>query len=161
MNSKEVWGCFLMSGVRMLHFLKDWWKFIQIHQYCTLCSDDLNEFQSDLNNPAGKAICSTHMYSRFTAGFARPCPSCYKIIVQLDIHKFHFNHVTLIVRDFDFININTLQFSIWPNQFHMLMRTPCYSFNNDSYQVIYNHFLVEHVFTPCIASYRLYCQVNS
>ena len=22
-----------MSGVRMLHFLKDWWKFIQIHQY--------------------------------------------------------------------------------------------------------------------------------
>ena len=23
----------LMSGVRMLHFLKDWWKFIQIHQY--------------------------------------------------------------------------------------------------------------------------------
>ena len=25
-----------MSGVRMLHFLKDWWKFIQIHQYCTM-----------------------------------------------------------------------------------------------------------------------------
>ena len=23
----------LMSEVRMLHFLKDWWKFIQIHQY--------------------------------------------------------------------------------------------------------------------------------
>ena len=22
-----------MAGVRMLHFLKDWWKFIQIHQY--------------------------------------------------------------------------------------------------------------------------------
>ena len=33
MDSKELWGCFLMSGVRMLHFLKDWWKFIQIHQY--------------------------------------------------------------------------------------------------------------------------------
>ena len=32
-DSKEVWSCFLMSGVRMLHFLKDWWKFIQIHQY--------------------------------------------------------------------------------------------------------------------------------
>ena len=31
--SKEVLGCFLMSGVRMLYFLKDWWKFIQIHQY--------------------------------------------------------------------------------------------------------------------------------
>ena len=27
------WGCFLMSGVRMLHCLKDWWKFIHIHQY--------------------------------------------------------------------------------------------------------------------------------
>ena len=25
--------CFLMSGVGMLHFSKDWWKFIQIHQY--------------------------------------------------------------------------------------------------------------------------------
>ena len=29
--SKEVWGCSLMSGVRILQFLKDWWKFIQIH----------------------------------------------------------------------------------------------------------------------------------
>ena len=35
-DSKEVWGCFLMSGVRMLLFLKDWWKFIQIHQYYTM-----------------------------------------------------------------------------------------------------------------------------
>ena len=25
-----------MSGVRMLHFLKDWWKFIQFHQYYTM-----------------------------------------------------------------------------------------------------------------------------
>ena len=25
-----------MSGVRMLQFLKDWWKFIQIHQYYTM-----------------------------------------------------------------------------------------------------------------------------
>ena len=24
--SGEVWGCFLMSGVRMLHFFKDWWN---------------------------------------------------------------------------------------------------------------------------------------
>ena len=30
-DSREVWGCLLMSGVRMLHFLKDWWKFIQKH----------------------------------------------------------------------------------------------------------------------------------
>ena len=35
-DSKEVWGCFLMSGERMQHFLKDKWKFIQIHQYYTL-----------------------------------------------------------------------------------------------------------------------------
>ena len=32
MDSKEVSGCFLMSGVRILHFLQDWWKCIQIHQ---------------------------------------------------------------------------------------------------------------------------------
>ena len=25
-----------MSRVRMLHFLKDWWEFIQIHQYYTM-----------------------------------------------------------------------------------------------------------------------------
>ena len=25
-----------IQGVRMLHFLKDWWKFIQIHQYYTM-----------------------------------------------------------------------------------------------------------------------------
>ena len=36
MDCKEVWGCFLVSGVRMLHFLKDLWKFIQIHQYYTM-----------------------------------------------------------------------------------------------------------------------------
>ena len=33
---KEVWGCFLMSAVRMLHFLKEWWKLIQIHLYYTM-----------------------------------------------------------------------------------------------------------------------------
>ena len=27
-----MWGCFLMSGVKILHFLKDWWKSIPIHQ---------------------------------------------------------------------------------------------------------------------------------
>ena len=26
----------VMSGVRMLHFLRDWWKFIQIQQYYTM-----------------------------------------------------------------------------------------------------------------------------
>ena len=35
-DSKEIWGCLLMSGVKMQHFSKDWWKFIQIHQYYTL-----------------------------------------------------------------------------------------------------------------------------
>ena len=36
-DSNEVWCCFLMSGVRMLYtFLKDWWNFIQIHQYYTM-----------------------------------------------------------------------------------------------------------------------------
>ena len=27
-----MWGCFLMSGVKILHFLKDWWKSIPIYQ---------------------------------------------------------------------------------------------------------------------------------
>ena len=35
-DSKEMWGCFLMSGVRMLQFSKDWWKFIQINQYYSM-----------------------------------------------------------------------------------------------------------------------------
>ena len=32
----EMWGCFLMSGVKILHFLKDWWKSIPIHQSYTM-----------------------------------------------------------------------------------------------------------------------------
>ena len=35
---KEVWGCFLMSGMRILPFSKDWMKFIQIHQYYPILS---------------------------------------------------------------------------------------------------------------------------
>ena len=35
-DSNKVSGCFLMSGVRILHFLKEWWNFIQIHQYYTM-----------------------------------------------------------------------------------------------------------------------------
>ena len=31
-----MWGCFLMSGVKILHFLKDWWKSIQMHQNYTM-----------------------------------------------------------------------------------------------------------------------------
>ena len=41
-DSKEVCGCFLMSRVRMLHFLKDWWKFIQIHQYYTMALREIS-----------------------------------------------------------------------------------------------------------------------
>ena len=40
---RNFWGCFLMSGVRMLHFLKDWWKFIQIHQYYTMALNMIND----------------------------------------------------------------------------------------------------------------------
>ena len=31
-----MWCCFLMSGVKILHFLKDWWKSIPIHQNYTM-----------------------------------------------------------------------------------------------------------------------------
>ena len=31
-----MWGCFLMSGVKILHFLKDWEKSIPIHQNYTM-----------------------------------------------------------------------------------------------------------------------------
>ena len=36
-----MWGCFLMSGVKILHFLKDWWTSIPIHQNYTMA---LSEF---------------------------------------------------------------------------------------------------------------------
>ena len=35
-----MWGCFLMSGVKILHFLKDWWKSIPIHQNYTMALID-------------------------------------------------------------------------------------------------------------------------
>ena len=41
-----MWGCFLMSGVKILHFLKDWWKSIPIHQNYTMA---LNQDQKLLN----------------------------------------------------------------------------------------------------------------
>ena len=31
-----MWGCFLMSGVKILHILKDWWNSIPIHQNYTM-----------------------------------------------------------------------------------------------------------------------------
>ena len=36
-----MWGCFLMSGVKILHFLKDWWKSIPIHQNYTMALKDV------------------------------------------------------------------------------------------------------------------------
>ena len=33
-----------MSGVSMLHFLNDWWKFIQIHQYYTMALKHRDSF---------------------------------------------------------------------------------------------------------------------
>ena len=36
-----MWGCFLMSGVKILHFLKDWWKSIPIHQNYSMALSDV------------------------------------------------------------------------------------------------------------------------
>ena len=47
-----MWGCFLMSGVKILHFLKDWWKSIPIHQNYTMALTELNI----------KAILAIHAY---------------------------------------------------------------------------------------------------
>ena len=35
-DSNEVWGCFMMSRVRMLNFSNNLWKFFQIYQYYTM-----------------------------------------------------------------------------------------------------------------------------
>ena len=40
----------LMSGVRMLHFLKDWWKFVQIHQSYTMALNLYIRVEIDSNN---------------------------------------------------------------------------------------------------------------
>ena len=40
----EMWGCFLMSGVKILHFLKDWWKSIPIHQNYTMALKHRDSF---------------------------------------------------------------------------------------------------------------------
>ena len=37
-----MWGCFLMSGVKILHILKDWWKSIPIHQNYTMALSKQN-----------------------------------------------------------------------------------------------------------------------
>ena len=40
---RTMWGCFLMSGVKILHFLKDWWKSIPIHQNYTMALTRFSE----------------------------------------------------------------------------------------------------------------------
>ena len=49
-----MWGCFLMSGVKILHFLKDWWKSIPIHQNYTMALiyifSDFCHFDQDVEN---------------------------------------------------------------------------------------------------------------
>ena len=45
-----MWGCFLMSGVKILHFLKDWWKSIPIHQNYTMA------LKQDLNNTTPSSL---------------------------------------------------------------------------------------------------------
>ena len=39
-----MWGCFLMSGVKILPFLKDWWKSIPIHQNYTMALKHKDSF---------------------------------------------------------------------------------------------------------------------
>ena len=39
-----MWGNFLMSGVKILHFLKDWWKSIPIHQNYTMALKSMHSF---------------------------------------------------------------------------------------------------------------------
>ena len=38
-------ACFLMSGVKILHFLKDWWKSIPIHQNYTMALTFKNTYR--------------------------------------------------------------------------------------------------------------------
>ena len=44
-----MWGCFLMSGVKILHFLKDWWKSIPIHQNYTMALKHRDSFGKSEN----------------------------------------------------------------------------------------------------------------
>ena len=45
-----MWGCFLMTPVKILHFLKDWWKSIPIHQNYTMA---LNTVEPRYNEDLG------------------------------------------------------------------------------------------------------------
>ena len=44
-----MWGCFLMSGVKILRFLKDWWKSIPIHQNYTMALKHKDSFGKSEN----------------------------------------------------------------------------------------------------------------
>ena len=52
-----MWGCFLMSGVKILHFLKDWWKSIPIHQNYTMALI-INKMQYKPPPPPPKVLSS-------------------------------------------------------------------------------------------------------
>ena len=44
---RKLWGCFSISGVGMMHFSKDLWKSIQIHQYYTMALKTLFNIVED------------------------------------------------------------------------------------------------------------------
>ena len=46
-----MWGCFLMSGVKILHFLKDWWKSIPIHPNYTMALKPQYNMNNSILNP--------------------------------------------------------------------------------------------------------------
>ena len=64
-----MWGCFLMSGVKILHFLKDWWKSIPIHQNYTMAltvEDDLILLQHTFPIDPSPSILGTSVQRVYT-----------------------------------------------------------------------------------------------
>ena len=59
-----MWGCFLMSGVKILHFLKDWWKSIPIHQNYTMALKSTLKDYSCMNSGPTELLIKRIEFSR-------------------------------------------------------------------------------------------------
>ena len=86
-----MWGCFLMSGVKILQFLKDWWKSIPIHQNYTMALRICN-YQGGLNYDVFKIQNKLNKDDDIAASHQSACiSSSRKWTKEEGVYKFYKN----------------------------------------------------------------------
>ena len=103
-----MWGCFLMSGVKILHFLKDWWKSIPIHQNYTMAlTIQLNIFVEDVKNDANWFSFYVINYFIEIQGYVYHVPIYHFTSINMCMHWMTcYNFFLFWITEFIFMKLN-------------------------------------------------------